>query len=520
MIPKRRRTRAGRCLLLLLLGLVTLLSSVAGQAQVDPGIRLSLSLNRTSYLFNNPGDPIQVTINLTNVSGTERLVSKGLTTAPLHLQLVFTDPAGQPITTTQVTGGGSDAPPPPTLLVEDQYVQVEAIARLAAGGGVQLPVADAKAFYILPTAGFYSVRASVSFATYPAVYRTEADGTEFARSDTATFAGVIDSNVVPFALTVDADGDGYAFPVADARIPPSHTVADCNDAVMAINPGATEIPNNGVDDDCNPATTEDAIAPVTTAATAPPPNLNGWHKTDVTVTLTATDAGSGVQSLHYTLSGATTGATTLMTPTSAFTLSAQGTTTISFFAKDQTGNQETPQTLLVKIDKTVPVLTVPASFSVIATSPAGALVTYATTATDNLTPTPTVSCTKASGTIFPIGATLVSCTATDLAGNTSTIQSFTVTVIINPLAVTQLNALIAQVNGLSGVPSGTKNSLIVKLNAAKAFLAQGNAAGACGKLTDFITEVNSLAGKKKLTGAQANSLRTAAQIIKTTLGCP
>jgi hypothetical protein len=256
---ERRRTRAGRCLRLLLLGLVALLSSSAGQAQVDPGIRLSLSLNRTSYLFNQPSDPIQVTINLTNVSGAERLVSQGLTTKPLHLQLVFTDPDGQPITTTQVTSGGPDAPPPTTLLVEDQFVQVEAIEHLAAGGGVQLPVADAKAFYILPKAGSYSVKAYVSFATYPAVYRTEADGTEFARLDTATFAGVIESNVVPFALTTDADGDSYTFPVADSRISPQ-TVPDCNDGDPAVQPGAAEVPGDGVDNDCNPATS-DAVPP-------------------------------------------------------------------------------------------------------------------------------------------------------------------------------------------------------------------------------------------------------------------
>jgi hypothetical protein len=62
-------------------------------------------------------------------------------------------------------------------------------------------------------------------------------------------------------LYVDADNDGYTSGVLvenvcyGATVPSGYvlelTAIDCNDDVAAINPGATEIPGNGIDDNCN-----------------------------------------------------------------------------------------------------------------------------------------------------------------------------------------------------------------------------------------------------------------------------
>jgi len=80
-------------------------------------------------------------------------------------------------------------------------------------------------------------------------------------------------------------------------------------------------------------------------------------------------------------------------------------------------------------DKTAPVISgVPASQTLAATSPAGAVATYAApTATDAVDAAVPVTCSPASGSTFPIGSTTVTCTATDAAGNGAS-ASFTITV--------------------------------------------------------------------------------------------
>ena len=54
--------------------------------------------------------------------------------------------------------------------------------------------------------------------------------------------------------------------------------------------------------------------------------------------------------------------------------------------------------------------------------PPGELVTFTVTATDDHDPAPVLVCTPPSGSFFPQGTTIVTCTATDAAGNQSTCQ--------------------------------------------------------------------------------------------------
>lgn len=79
------------------------------------------------------------------------------------------------------------------------------------------------------------------------------------------------------------------------------------------------------------------------------------------------------------------------------------------------------------VDTTPPSLTLPASIKTEATSSAGAVVNYSVAATDNVDTNPTIDCAPASGSVFPIGTTLVNCTATDASNNTAS-DNFTVNV--------------------------------------------------------------------------------------------
>ncbi len=79
-------------------------------------------------------------------------------------------------------------------------------------------------------------------------------------------------------------------------------------------------------------------------------------------------------------------------------------------------------------DVTAPILSLPGNIITTATSFLGAIVTFKVTATDNVDPSPTVRCSPPSGSIFRIGITTVTCTATDHAGNVGS-GSFLVTVL-------------------------------------------------------------------------------------------
>jgi fibronectin type 3 domain-containing protein len=109
-----------------------------------------------------------------------------------------------------------------------------------------------------------------------------------------------------------------------------------------------------------------------------------------------------------------------------------GSTTVVCKASDTSGNySQTSFTVTVhddtQGDTSPPVLTVPAGIIVPATSSSGATVTFATSALDAVDGARATTNTPASGSVFPVGTTVVTTTANDTSGNTTS-QTFTVTV--------------------------------------------------------------------------------------------
>jgi len=96
----------------------------------------------------------------------------------------------------------------------------------------------------------------------------------------------------------------------------------------------------------------DGTAPVSTHSVSPitPNGNNGWYVSDPTITLTATDDMSGVGSIMYSIDGATP------VPYSApFKITTNGNHTITFYAVDKVGNQETPShSFVIGLDKDQP----------------------------------------------------------------------------------------------------------------------------------------------------------------------
>lgn len=187
-----------------------------------------------------------------------------------------------------------------------------------------------------------------------------------------------------------------------------------------------------------------------------------------------------------------------------------GVNTLDFFVRNFSGPMGLDyKAVITYATNEPPALDLPADMAVDATTPAGATVSYSVTATDDNDPSPHVVCSPASGSIFPIGTTVVSCTATDDDGLADS-GSFSVTVVG---ADGQLTDLLLSVDGV-----GPGRSLAAKVRNAQAALARGDTGAACNILGAFINEVEAQSGESVTSGTAAQLIADATR-IRAVLGC-
>ncbi len=97
----------------------------------------------------------------------------------------------------------------------------------------------------------------------------------------------------------------------------------------------------------------DQDPPVTTASLAGTLGGGGWYRSAVAVTLSATDAWSGVANTQYQIDGGA-----WQTYSGPFTVAGNGYHTLNYRSTDRAGNAETASSVVVPIDMVPPIITV------------------------------------------------------------------------------------------------------------------------------------------------------------------
>jgi hypothetical protein len=176
-------------------------------------------------------------------------------------------------------------------------------------------------------------------------------------------------------------------------------------------------------------------------------------KNSFTVSGTASDSGSGLEKVEVKIdSGSYSTATGTDSWSFDVTNLEEGLHTITAKATDKAGNSATEsiEVTYTPPDTTAPILNLPADITAEATGADGAEVSYTVTATDDRDPSPSIECTPASGSTFPLGTTKVDCSATDSAGNKAT-GSFNVIVRDTTAPILNLPAdITAEATGADG----------------------------------------------------------------------
>ncbi|MBI4284021.1 MAG: HYR domain-containing protein [Chloroflexi bacterium] len=264
--------------------------------------------------------------------------------------------------------------------------------------------------------------------SYTVKWKSTVDyGNKLTGAPALTINLVVTAPVIPLSLTAPADvtvegnttggatGVALGTAVASGGTPP-YTITNNAPALFPL--GTTTVTWTVTDASSNTATDTQKVTVVDTT----PPSIAA--PADKTVEGNTTGGATGVALGSPTVSD-------IVDPSPAVTNNAPaffplGTTTVTWTAKDASGNTATATQKVTVVDTTPPTIIAVASLTVIVGAPSSAL--PAPAVTDIVDPNPTV--TNNAPAFFPVGVTVVTWTATDASGNSATATT-TVTAVYN-----------------------------------------------------------------------------------------
>lgn len=237
----------------------------------------------------------------------------------------------------------------------------------------------------------------------------------------------------------------------------------------------------------------------------------GWYHGPVTVNLTGYDYQSGMKATYHSLNGAAE------QEGNTVTITEDGKHVLKYWSVDHAGNIEEKKSIAINIDQTAPEITFSVEDGTQFTVDQHISITCQ--ATDVLSGVASSTCEDVSVPAYELGLGSHTYTAEgeDTAGNNST-KSVTINVSVNfdslgkltELFLTGYGAESNKVNSLEG--NKEVNSLIVKLEAAKAADERGNKGARDAQLNAFINEVKAKTNKD-FTEKQAHILKQYAEVL-------
>ncbi|MGC5772595.1 PQQ-binding-like beta-propeller repeat protein [Paenibacillus pabuli] len=233
-------------------------------------------------------------------------------------------------------------------------------------------------------------------------------------------------------------------------------------------------------------TVKDTPAPLTELTFSPQANEQGWHNGDVSITLNS----EGAASLFYETAGAeridqreTVGSST------GFTVSAEGVTSVTYWAESAYGVSGVPSTIEVKIDKTAPVI----EFSGKPVYEVDDVIRIECSAQDALSGIAKSDCdavlADSPAYLTGLGVHLVNASVNDLAGNAEN-SSFSYEVI---LTYDGIAGLIDKFLSTDQDLAERLKEQLIKVQRAEE---SGNEGGKKGALNGFIHQVQAKSGKE------------------------